>query len=69
MRNVCSPVIQAEPSISGTIAWYSPTSVRDDDAAVEACADQALVHERQLVAQQPHLVEHRHHRRRAGAAW
>ena len=38
------------------------------DAAAEPRADQALVDERLVVAEQSHRVDHRHHRRRAGAA-
>ena len=68
IRNVCSPVIQADPSISGTIAGFSPTCDAIDDAAPEGRADDALVHERHVVQQQAHVVQHRHHRRGAGAA-
>ena len=68
MRKVCSPVIQALPSISGTIAAWSPTRVRAATRPVKQRADDALVHEGAVVGQHAHLVEHRHHRGGAGAA-
>ena len=68
IRNVCSPVIQAEPWISGTIAGVSPTWRRPDDPPGEQRADDALVHEGRVLAKHAHLAEHRHHRRGAGAA-
>ena len=69
IRNVCSPVIQAEPSISGTIAWQlahhrsAPTMRPLNRVPIRlSCTNGPSS------AEQAHRVDHRHHRRGARAA-